>query len=115
MKVMLVDDHAPFRGTAKSMLEAQDLEVTIVEDESRTIDCIQRHRPDVVLIDVGLASGTGMELAELIALEPDPPKIILMSAWESEDFGDLPDHPAISGFISKSKLSRSAIETALSG
>lgn len=113
MKVMLVDDHAPFRRTAKALLEEQELEVMIVEDETRTVECIREHQPDVVLIDVGLASGTGMELAELVAREPHPPQIILMSAWEPEDFGDASLSPAIAGFISKNTLSRTAIEGTL--
>lgn len=112
-KVMLVDDHAPFRRTAEAMLEEQGLEVVAVEDESRAIESIREHQPDVVLIDVGLSSGTGMELAELIALEQDPPRIILISAWEPEDFGDLPLPAAVDALISKNTIGRDAIDEVL--
>jgi DNA-binding NarL/FixJ family response regulator len=113
MKVMLVDDHTPFRRTAKALLEEQDLEVVIVDEETQAVEAVRRDHPDVLLIDVGLASGTGMQLAELIALEPDAPRIILIAEWELEDLGGVQLPQAVDGFITKNKLGRAAIEEVL--
>ena len=68
-------------------------------------------RPDVVLLDVGLADASAVDVARaLVDRAPgEPPKVILISAYGEEDFGDLvPDTPAV-GFIAKSELSAARV------
>jgi DNA-binding NarL/FixJ family response regulator len=72
--------------------------------------------PDVVLIDITLASESGFELVrQLSARDNNAAALILISTHARADFADLiADSPA-AGFVPKSELSADAIRRIVSG
>ncbi len=60
--VVLVDDHAMFRAGVRAELGTSVDVVAEAEDVDTAIAAIQRHRPDVVLLDVHLPGGGGAEV-----------------------------------------------------
>lgn len=72
--------------------------------------------PDVVLIDITLASESGFELVrQLSARDNNAAALILISTHAQADFADLiADSPA-AGFVPKSELSADAIRRIVSG
>jgi len=64
LKVVLVDDHAMFRTGVRAELERGDgVEVVAeAEDVDTAIAAITEHRPDVVLLDVHMPGGGGLEV-----------------------------------------------------
>ena len=63
LRVMLVDDHQIVRDGIKAMLQSQDDIVVTAEAGSvqEAIDEADRTRPDIVVMDVRLVDGSGIE------------------------------------------------------
>jgi DNA-binding NarL/FixJ family response regulator len=67
MKVALVDDHAMFRTGVRAELEKAGVEVVAeAEDVDSAVRAIEAHRPDVVLLDVHMPGGGGLEVLRRI-------------------------------------------------
>ncbi len=86
MRVLLADDHALFRDGVASLLGAWGHEVVgVASDGDTTVELADRTRPDLVLMDVRMPGGGGIEAtARLAALHPDIP-IVMLTASEDED------------------------------
>ena len=116
VRCMVVDDNPGFLETASRVLSRGGL--TVVASATTSADALARVRetqPDVVLVDVLLGSESGLDLARQLAADSDlhGTKVILISTHSAEDFADLiAASPAI-GFLSKSRLSGTAVEELL--
>ncbi|MEX2196228.1 MAG: response regulator transcription factor [Thermoleophilaceae bacterium] len=75
-RVVIVDDHGLFRAGVRAELEGL---VEVVGDTGTVDDavaCVLRERPDVVLLDVHMPDGGGMEVIRRVA-ETDPGMLFL--------------------------------------
>lgn len=110
--VLIVDDHADFRHSARALLEAEGYDVVgAVSDGPRAIEAVARLRPDVVLLDIQLPGIDGLSVAGQLAMVPDPPAVVLISGRDAAAYGARLDHAPAKGFIHKSALSGDAIST----
>src|SRR5438046_6320870 len=87
LRVLLVDDHEVVRGGVATLLKAT--EDIVVAGEAGTVrDAIEeaeRTRPDVVVMDVRLADGSGIEATrEIRARRPETQVIMLTSFADDE-------------------------------
>ena len=113
--VLIVDDHATFRASAKALLSAEGYDVIgEVEDGENAIGEIERLRPDVVLLDVQLPGIDGFEVAQRVAENGHRPDIILISSRDPCDFGGLVAESPARGFVPKDELSGEALAALLS-
>ena len=108
--LLIVDDNARFRDRARRRLEADGYVVVAeAEDGASALEAARRHRPAVVLLDVGLPDMSGLSVAELLTSEPDPPAVVLTSTRDAADFGDGIARSGARGFVPKGALSGDAI------
>jgi DNA-binding NarL/FixJ family response regulator len=108
--LLIVDDHADFRGLARSLLAADGFDVTgEVDDGESVVDEVRRLRPDIVLLDVQLPGIDGFEVAQRLAAGDDPPKVVLTSSRLASDYGHRVDEAPVHGFIPKHELSGDAL------
>ncbi len=87
LRVMLVDDHEIVRDGIKAMLDPQDdIVVTAQAGTVReAVDEAERTRPDVIVMDVRLADGSGIEATrEIRAANPDISVLMLTSFADDE-------------------------------
>ena len=109
-RVLIVDDHAGFRTTARALLEAEGFEVV---GEAATGDaglrCAKELRPDVILLDVALPDFDGFEVASRLTSNGSAPAIVITSSRDASDFGDLVTKSGARGFIPKGELSGAAL------
>jgi DNA-binding NarL/FixJ family response regulator len=110
--VLIVDDQPEFRRLARALLEAEGFLVVGEADDSRTALVTARDlSPDVVLLDVRLPDGNGVEVARTISSWAAPPAVVLTS---TADYAQAARDCGAVGFITKSRLSgehlRSVIE-----
>jgi DNA-binding NarL/FixJ family response regulator len=115
VRVLIVDDHAGFRATARRLLQGEGYEVVgEAGDAAAAITAAQETRPGLVLLDVQLPDGDGFELAErLVALDPEV-QVVLTSSRDAEDFGRYVEASAARGFVPKAELSGPTLAALLS-
>ena len=107
-RVLIVDDHAGFRASARRMLECEGYDVVgEAEDGSSALAAAQELRPDLVLLDVNLPDGDGRDIAARLCEEAGV-AVLLISSRDDIDH----ESPAI-GFIPKDRLSGHSIAEAL--
>jgi DNA-binding NarL/FixJ family response regulator len=115
-RVLIVDDHAGFRGFAKRLLDgAGFLVVGEAEEGATAVREAARLRPDVVLLDIMLPDRSGLLVAEDLARNPSPPIVVLVSSRSRADFGLGFEWPAGSVFLPKHQLSASMLNDLLVG
>jgi DNA-binding NarL/FixJ family response regulator len=87
IRVVLVDDHEVVRGGVKALLQSTDDIVVTGEAGSvrEAIDEADRTRPDVVVMDVRLADGSGIEATrEIRANHPDT-KVLMLTSYADDE------------------------------
>ncbi len=88
MRILLADDHALFRDGVASLLASWGHEVVgQASDGESAVDLAVRLRPDLVLMDVSMPGGGGMEATRRIAHAA--PKVAIVMLTASEDIDDL--------------------------
>ena len=82
IRVILIEDHKLRRVGLKSLFEKYDDISIITEAESgkEGIEKVKVHKPDVVIIDVGLNDISGVEAAKRILAEQGDVKIMMLTS-----------------------------------
>jgi DNA-binding NarL/FixJ family response regulator len=112
--VLIVDDHATFRASARLLLEAEGFDVVgEASDGGSAIEQATSLSPDVVLLDVQLPDIDGFEVARSVISEDGGPTVILTSSREGADFGPLVQASGARGFVSKGELSGDSLRALL--
>jgi uncharacterized protein len=105
-RVLIVDDHAPFRALARRLLTDDGFDVVgEAADGAAAIDAARALQPDVVLLDVQLPDIDGFRVAEALVGVPSRPAVVLVSTRAASDYGSRLTTSAARGFIAKSDLS----------
>jgi DNA-binding NarL/FixJ family response regulator len=110
-RVMLVDDHASFRASARWLLETEGY-VVVAEAASgeSALETVADVQPELVLLDVGLPGIDGFEVALAIRARCPRARIVLTSSRDLADLGeDRVSACGAAGFVDKAALSRAAL------
>ena len=87
VRILIVDDHGPWRRAISSILQQQkDLEV--ICEASDGIEAVEKSaalHPDVVLLDIGLPSLNGFEAARQIRKVSPGSRILFLTSHDSPD------------------------------
>jgi two-component system, OmpR family, alkaline phosphatase synthesis response regulator PhoP len=90
--VLVIDDDADFRASVKSLLESEGYEVDTASSGKEGLRLLQRHRPDVIMLDVMMESLVeGYAVNQAIKFQPefeqyaDIPIVMVSSIQESPD------------------------------
>ncbi|MEU0838709.1 response regulator transcription factor [Streptomyces sp. NPDC005962] len=89
LTVLLVDDEPLVRAGLRVVLEAQpDIEVVgEAADGAAVIPLVRQLRPDVVAMDVRMPLMDGIEATRtVLRTVPDPPKIIVVTTFENDEY-----------------------------
>ncbi|MYW06110.1 response regulator, partial [Streptomyces sp. SID3343] len=89
MRVVIVDDHPLFRAGLRAALEsAGDIAVVAeVETAAAATQVVAEHRPDLVVMDLSLPDGSGIEATRRIVA--DVPAVPVLVLTMSDDDGSL--------------------------
>jgi two-component system response regulator DevR len=87
LRVMLVDDHEIVRDGIRTMLEPE-ADIVVTAEAGSVVEAIEeaeRTRPDVIVMDVRLTDGSGIEATrEILARHPETRVLMLTSFADDE-------------------------------
>ena len=111
LRVLIVDDSAPFRRAARELLHRRGY---VVVGEARTAaearDAVERVTLDALLVDVGLPDGCGFELAAALTRAQPNLAVLLMSADDPPAATERLRASGAQGFVLKSCLAAAPLE-----
>src|SRR5215831_18359970 len=82
-RVLIVDDEPNIIGTVTPLLRARGYEVYSAMSGRTALDAVERHQPDVIVLDLGLPDIDGVEVARRVR-ESSAVPIIVLSARGAE-------------------------------
>jgi len=87
IRVLLVDDDALVRSGLRMMLAgAKTLEVVAEAADGREVlGAVDRHRPDVVLMDIRMPQLDGIAATRLLCAQPDPPAVLVLTTFDADE------------------------------
>jgi DNA-binding NarL/FixJ family response regulator len=111
--IIIVDDYAPFRESARQLLESEGFDVVgEAETGAEALRLAEKVRPEVVLLDVHLPDFDGFEVARRLQRMEPAPDVVLTSS--RDDYGALVADSAARAFVRKDALSGETLAAALS-
>ncbi len=87
LRVLLVDDHEVVRSGIKALLQATD-DIVVTGEAStvrEAIDEADRTRPDVVVMDVRLADGSGIEATREIRAKHPKTAVVMLTSFADDE------------------------------
>jgi DNA-binding NarL/FixJ family response regulator len=107
VRVLIVDDQAPFREAARTVVELTDgFEVAgEAEDGEAAVEMALRLQPDLVLMDVNLPGIDGLEATRRILTEAAGRIVVVMvSTYEAEEYAPRALEAGAATYIPKSEF-----------
>ncbi len=102
-KIILADDHTIIREGLKSLIEKTGNMDVIgeAEDGRTTVDLVQQHPPDVVVMDIGMPNLNGIDATRQIIEKAPTVKVIGLSMHSDKRFVASMLKAGASGYLSK--------------
>jgi DNA-binding NarL/FixJ family response regulator len=103
ISVLIVDDQDLVREGLRMLLEAEpDLAVAgEAADGGQALDQARRLDPDVILMDVRMPGTDGIEATRRLAAEPDPPRVLILTTFDLDEYVYDALRAGASGFLLK--------------
>lgn len=120
VRVLVVDDHGPFRELICSILRKSP-ELEIIGDASDGLEAVHKSeklQPDLIILDIGLPKLNGIEAAKRILKLAPKPKIVFLSQESSPDIVRCALGTGAMGYVAKSTASYdllTAVEAVVQG
>ena len=119
-RVLIVDDHELLRQGMRLMIANEpDLEICgEAEDEAQAMQRVRESHPNLVIVDIGLKSGNGLDLIKRIKADAPSIRIIVSSMHEERLYGERGLRAGAEGYVNKQDPARtiiSAIRSVLKG
>jgi two-component system response regulator DevR len=87
LRVMLVDDHEVVRNGLRAILEATE-DITVVAEAGGVREAVDRARaalPDVVVMDVRLSDGSGIEATREIRAHRPAARVLMLTSFADDE------------------------------
>jgi len=113
IRVLIVDDHPIVRRGLQSLLSSySDIEVVgEAEDGTAAFAAIKELNPDVVLLDIQMAGLDGIELTSRILQSTPQIKIIILTAYNNEEYVLGAFRAGAYAYLLKNSLNETVVET----
>lgn len=118
--VFIVDDHPLVREWLTTLITQQADLIVVGEAESapEALEKIEKLQPDVIIVDITLASGSGLELVKDLRPIVHNSKIIMLSMHDELTYAERALRAGARGYVSKRESTKkmvSAIRQVLEG
>lgn len=112
VRILIVDDHPSVReGLALRISLHADLEVCgEAESEEQAMTLVKQLKPDLVLVDISLKSGHGLELIKRIRAMDPVVKMLVISGFQESLYAERACRAGAMGYLNKQESSKKMIE-----
>jgi DNA-binding NarL/FixJ family response regulator len=111
-RVLIVDDHPIVRrGLSEMINQEPDLEVCgEAADLTEALELVKQHNPDVLVVDLSLKSGHGIDLIEQVKAYDERIRMIVSSMHDEALFAERALRAGALGYLSKQEPAGKLIE-----
>ncbi|MDQ6886203.1 MAG: response regulator transcription factor [Gemmatimonadota bacterium] len=112
IRVVLADDHAVVRSGLKAVLGAAP-DITVVGEAingEQAVALVDRHHPDVVIMDLDMAGMNGLSATKAIAPRENAPKILILTMHTEEEYLVPLLQAGAAGYLVKSVADRELVD-----
>ena len=103
MRLLIADDHTLFREGVRSLLSRIPDVVIVAEtgDGRDALELIDRHRPDVALLDITMSGLNGLEVATRTARTSPKTQVVILSMHANEAYVAQALRAGVAGYLLK--------------
>ncbi len=111
VRILLADDHPIVRRGLRDLLESEpDLRVVAeASDGAEAVHLAGERAIDLAILDITMPRMTGLQVAAALAARPDPPKLLMLSMHENEQFAVEALRAGASAFVLKTSADRELV------
>ena len=103
LRLLLADDHPLIREGLRSSLADQGFTVVAEAEDGKTaVDLALEHRPDVVVMDIGMPELDGLEATRRILRARPTARVLVLTAHDDEDMRQAAKDAGAMGYVVKS-------------
>lgn len=100
MRVLIADDEALIRMGLKQMIQELGHLPLLANNGREALRMVQKHRPDLALLDIEMPFSNGIETAKKIA-QMHPMPVIMITAFGDDEYIEQATAVAIHGYLIK--------------
>jgi DNA-binding NarL/FixJ family response regulator len=112
IRVLIADDQEMVRTGFRFFLDAQP-DITVVAeaaDGEEAVALARRERPDVCLLDIRMPKLDGLAATREVQALPDPPKVVVLTTFDLDDYVFRALQAGASGFLLKDTPPRELVQ-----
>jgi len=112
IRVLVVDDHAVVRSGLRRVLEAED-DIEVVAEAGDLRDAVfeaRAHKPDVILMDVVMPGGSGIEATPAVLKEAQEAKVLMLSMQDDQEYVREAFAADASGYVLKEAVDAEVVD-----
>jgi DNA-binding NarL/FixJ family response regulator len=111
MKILLVDDHSVVReGVRRLLASMDDMEIFDAPSSETAQSLCRVEKPDLVVLDLNLPGGSGLDLLRRILLQEPRPRVLIFSMHSSPAYVMRAMQAGASGYVTKSASASELVE-----
>jgi DNA-binding NarL/FixJ family response regulator len=111
-RILVVDDHPLVRAGLRSLFDDEP-DLTVCAEAANVHDAIEKARteqPDLVIIDISLEDGNGIELIKRLKAHTPKLKTLVCSVHDESLFAERAINAGARGYVSKHQLTEQILE-----
>jgi DNA-binding NarL/FixJ family response regulator len=85
--ILIADDHLVFRMGLRTLIQSEP-SLTVIAEARNGDECValyKKHRPQVLLIDLRMPHGSGLETIQRIRAEDNEARVLVLSSYGTEE------------------------------
>ena len=88
IRIVLADDHQILLDGLKRLIDSKgDMQVVATATDAQTaIEAAREHRPDIIVLDISMPGGGGLEVARRIREMELPTKIVVLTMYAEDRY-----------------------------
>jgi two-component system, NarL family, response regulator NreC len=87
LRALVADDHAIVRRGLRGLLD--EAQVSVVAEAADGLEALRlctEHRPDLLILDIGMPKLNGLEVTARVQKLPRPPAVVILSVHGDESY-----------------------------